>query len=57
MVKKLSNLVIPALNKCSLSLGDETDHPTCSWDFLAAGISYSGPSALLQLIEILTFLP
>ena len=29
MVKKLSDLVNPALNKCSISLGDETDQPTC----------------------------
>ena len=29
MVKKLSDLVNTALNKCSISLGDETDQPTC----------------------------
>ena len=29
MVKKLSDFVNTALNKCSISLGDETDQPTC----------------------------
>ena len=29
MVKKISDLVYTPRNKCSISLGDETDQPIC----------------------------
>ena len=46
MVKKLSDLVNTALNKCSLSLGNETDQPTCKTNIIKAT---RGPTKFFKL--------
>jgi len=46
MAKKLSNLVNPALNKCSLSLGK---------DLISYRLEYPILATMFQMIEILTF--